>query len=88
MNADELIQQITTWLEEADERFDIEALLDLPELDWVTIHRMSCRGDLINLSYRGRSMIAHLSKTPVELICERASVKAVRRVERMNFEDF
>lgn len=87
MNGDELIQQIYAWLDQ-DEGFDIEALLDLPDMGWVTVHRMSDRGDLINLSYRRHSISSLLSKAPSEMVCERAAVKAVRRVERSNLDEF
>lgn len=85
MNADELIGQIYSWLEEPGEDFSIEILLDLPEMDWVTVNAMSDRGELINLSYRRRTLSALLSKEINELVCERAAVKAVRRVEARRF---
>lgn len=89
MNADELIGQIYTWLEKADENFDIEVLLDLPEMEWVKVQSLTDRGeDLINLSYLKGGLSALLSKRAIELVCPRTAVKAIRRIESASLDSF
>ena len=84
---DELIGQIYSWLEEADDSLRIEALLDLPDLDWVEIRAMSDRGDLMNLTYRGLSLVAFTDGL-VEMVCPRDAVKAIRRRPRHRLDHF
>jgi hypothetical protein len=86
MKTDELISQIYSWLEEADETLRIEALLDLPDMEWVEIRSMSDRGDLVNVTYRGLSLASYLSGE-IELVCERNTVRAIRRRQQQNVDD-
>ena len=89
MSTDELIGQIYTWLETADENFNIEVLLDLPDVNWVTVRGMADRGaDLINLSYRSGGISGLLAKRADEMVCERTAVKAIRRTERTRLDEF
>lgn len=79
MSIDKTIEQAASWLAAAGDDHDIELLLDLPELEWVTLKKLDERDGLLWITYRGRTMTGYLVGD-VEMACERTAIKAVRRI--------
>lgn len=79
MDTELLIGQAANWLNQGSDGMRVEALIDLPGIDWVHLKALQDRGSLLDLTYRGLSLSNYLSGD-VELTCDRTAVRAVRRV--------
>jgi hypothetical protein len=74
----ELVSQINTWLSDDDASLEVQALLALPEPQWVKVIAFKDAGETLQITYRGLSLSLYLDGD-VELVCASDALKAVRR---------
>lgn len=75
------IDQLQEWLAAADDDWRLEAMIDLPDLIWITVETMLAKDGLLRLSYRiPFNAFMDTEGPPSELVCPAVCVRAIRRV--------
>lgn len=84
---EENVQQLQQWLANADGNWRVEALIDLPGMEWITVEALQLEGDCVRLTYRASEVAEAYDRISSTLKCSANCLQAIRRVPRAKMID-
>lgn len=81
-NTETFLRQIDEWLSDNDGRWNVEAQLDLPDVGWVTVRKVTMKDGLLTMEYAA-TLLRQLEDHVETMLCSPSEIRAVRRTENI-----